>query len=71
MPVHRVKGGFKWGSHGHVFKTRGEAEAQGRAAYADGYRGDNDGRPGPEQERQDAPARMTNLYTGEPVDDEP
>lgn len=40
MPVHRVKGGFKWGAHGHVYKSKAGAEAQARAAYANGYRGD-------------------------------
>ena len=37
MPVRKVKGGFKWGSHGHVYKTRAGAERQARAAYAHGY----------------------------------
>lgn len=40
MPVHKVKGGFKWGKHGHVYKSRAAAAAQGRAAFANGYRGD-------------------------------
>lgn len=40
MPVHKVKGGYKWGSHGHVYKSKAKAAAQGRAAYANGYRGD-------------------------------
>ncbi len=40
MPVRRVKGGYKWGQHGHVYKTRRGAELQARAAYANGYRGD-------------------------------
>lgn len=40
MPVRKTKSGFAWG-HGHgTFKTKVEAEAQGRAAYANGYRGD-------------------------------
>lgn len=41
MPVHRVKGGWRWGRHGHVYKTRRGAEVQARAAYANGYRGDS------------------------------
>lgn len=31
MPVYKVKGGYKWGKTGKVYKTRQEAEAQGRA----------------------------------------
>jgi hypothetical protein len=41
MPVKRVKGGYRWGRHGKVYKTRAAAERQGRAAYANGYRGGN------------------------------
>lgn len=44
MPVRRVAGGYKWGSSGKVFPTRAQAAAQGRAAYAAGYKGnDNKG----------------------------
>jgi hypothetical protein len=43
MPIHRVKGGWKWGSRGKVYKTRAGAERQARAAYANGYRGDSGG----------------------------
>lgn len=39
MPVRKVKGGYKWGSSGKVYPTRAQAERQGRAAYANGYRG--------------------------------
>ena len=39
MPVKKVKGGYKWGRNGKVFKTRAEANRQARAAYANGYRG--------------------------------
>jgi hypothetical protein len=42
MPVRKVKGGFRWGSHGKVYKGKGaraKATKQGRAAYAHGYRG--------------------------------
>ena len=39
MPVRKVRGGYKWGSRGKVYKTRAAAERQGRAAYANGYRG--------------------------------
>ncbi len=38
MPVRKVKGGYKWGSTGKVYKTREGAERQARAAYASGYR---------------------------------
>lgn len=38
MPVRKVKGGYKWGSRGKTYPTRAKAAAQGRAAYASGYR---------------------------------
>lgn len=38
MPIHRVKGGYKWGSKGKVYKTRAGAAKQARAAYAHGYK---------------------------------
>jgi hypothetical protein len=38
MPVTRVKGGYRWGSSGKVYKQRWRAERQGRAAHAAGYR---------------------------------
>lgn len=38
-PVRKVKGGFKWGSKGKVYKSRKGAAKQARAAYAGGYRG--------------------------------
>lgn len=38
MPVHKVKGGYKWGKSGKVYKTKKEAEKQGRAIYASGYK---------------------------------
>lgn len=38
MPVHKVPGGYKWGSTGKVYPTREQAERQARAAYASGYR---------------------------------
>lgn len=38
MPIRKVKGGYKWGSQGHVYKTRAGAERQARAAYASGYK---------------------------------
>jgi hypothetical protein len=39
MPIRKVAGGYKWGSHGHTYPTRAGAEAQAAAAYAHGYRG--------------------------------
>lgn len=42
MPVHRVKGGYRWGKHGKIYKGKGakkKAAKQGRAVYAAGYRG--------------------------------
>jgi hypothetical protein len=39
MPVRKVKGGFKWGSKGKVYKTKAGAQRQGRAAHASGYKG--------------------------------
>ena len=37
MPVHKVKGGYRWGTKGKVYKKKADAERQGRAAYASGY----------------------------------
>ena len=37
MPVHKVKGGYQWGKSGKVYKTKAEAEKQGKAVYASGY----------------------------------
>ena len=31
MPVRRVKGGYRWGKSGKIYKTRKAAERQGRA----------------------------------------
>lgn len=42
MPVHKAKGGYQWGQQGKVYKgksAKAKAAAQGRAAYANGYRG--------------------------------
>jgi len=38
MPVRRVKGGYKWGTTGKTYKTREQAERQGRAIRASGYK---------------------------------
>jgi hypothetical protein len=34
MPVRKVKGGFRWGSSGKVFKTKAAAAKQGRTIEA-------------------------------------
>lgn len=39
MPVRKVKGGYKWGKSGKVYPTKKQAEKQGRAIYASGYKG--------------------------------
>ena len=39
MPVRKVKGGYKWGKSGKVYKTKAAAERQMRAAFASGYKG--------------------------------
>ena len=38
MPVHKVKGGYKWGSSGKVYPTKAQALRQARAIYASGYK---------------------------------
>jgi hypothetical protein len=37
MPTRKVKGGYRWGSKGHVYKKKADADKQGRAARAHGY----------------------------------
>jgi tRNA splicing endonuclease len=42
MPVHKVKGGYKFGSHGKVYRGKGakaKAARQGRAIRASGWKG--------------------------------
>lgn len=34
MPVHKVKGGYKWGKSGKVYPTKAQAARQGRAIEA-------------------------------------
>lgn len=45
MPTHKVPGGgWQWGNSGKVYRGKGakaKAEAQGRAAFANGYKGKN------------------------------
>ena len=38
MPVRKVQGGWQWGNHGKIYPTREQAERQGRAAIANGYK---------------------------------
>lgn len=38
MPVRKVPGGWQWGTKGKVYKKKSDAEKQGRAAYASGYK---------------------------------
>ena len=38
MPVKKVKGGYRWGKSGKIYKTKKAAERQGRAIYASGYK---------------------------------
>ena len=38
MPIKKLKGGYKWGNKGKVYKSRQGAERQARAAYASGYK---------------------------------
>tara|TARA_R110000824_G_scaffold178777_1_gene358632 strand:- start:316 stop:441 length:126 start_codon:yes stop_codon:yes gene_type:complete len=38
MPIKKVKGGYRWGSTGKVYKSRQGAERQASAAYASGYK---------------------------------
>lgn len=34
MPVRKVKGGYRWGSKGKVYRTKAQAARQGRAIKA-------------------------------------
>lgn len=38
MPVQKTPGGYKWGSSGKTYPTKKQAERQGRAIYASGYK---------------------------------
>jgi len=47
MPVKEVRNksgnviGYRWGSSGKVYRKKADAEKQGRAIYANGYREKN------------------------------
>jgi len=38
MPVKKVKGGYKYGKTGKVYPAKAQAERQGRAIRASGYK---------------------------------
>lgn len=38
MPVQKVQGGYRWGNTGKVYPTKAQAERQGRAVLATGWR---------------------------------
>lgn len=38
MPVHKTKGGYKWGKSGKTYKSKAKAQRQARAIYASGYK---------------------------------
>lgn len=38
MPTHKVKGGYKWGNSGKIYPTKKQADKQGKAIYASGYK---------------------------------
>ena len=63
MPVHEEDGGEQWGGQGKVYHgpdAKEKAESQGRAAYANGYKGKSEDEP--EEEEQ---------YLGDEVEEEP
>ena len=37
MPVRKVKGGYRWGSSGKIYKRKKDAQRQAQAIYASGY----------------------------------
>ena len=38
MPIHKVKGGYKYGKSGHTYPTKAGAVKQMKAMFAHGYR---------------------------------
>lgn len=40
MPIHKVAGGYKWGGHGKVYKSKKGAQRQAAAAFANGWKGE-------------------------------
>lgn len=41
MPTHKVKGGYRWGKRGKIYPTKAQADKQGQAIYASGWKEDN------------------------------
>lgn len=39
MPIHKQNGGYQWGGHGKVYKSKAGAVKQMKAAFANGYKG--------------------------------
>lgn len=42
MPIHKVNGGYKFGTKGKLYKGKGaknKAQKQAKAIYANGYKG--------------------------------
>jgi hypothetical protein len=39
VPIRKVAGGYQWGQHGKVYKSRAKALKQAQAAFANGYKG--------------------------------
>ena len=39
MPVHKTKGGWKFGQSGKTYKSKAKAEKQARAIYANNWKG--------------------------------
>ena len=44
MPTRKTKAGYKWGKSGKTYPTKKQADRQGRAAYASGYKGKRKGK---------------------------
>jgi len=38
MPIHKTKGGYKWGRSGKTYPTKKQAMKQARAIFASGYK---------------------------------
>ena len=44
MPTKKVKGGYRWGSTGKVYPTKKQADKQGAAIHASGWKEGGSGR---------------------------
>ena len=38
MPIHKVKGGYKWGKIGKTYSSKKKTQKQAAAIYASGYK---------------------------------